>query len=66
VYDAEYRQNVLPYWEKGKAGTFEGKDGIRIHYRTFIREDRDGEKGAIVISSGRTESVLKYQELIYD
>src|SRR5262249_5450299 len=46
--------------------TFEGKDQLQIAYRTFVIEDRQYEKGAIVMSSGRTEGLIKYQELIYD
>jgi lysophospholipase len=66
AFEIEYRDRVLPYWNKGKVGTFEGKDQLRIAYRTFLIEDRQHEKGAIVISSGRTEGLIKYQELIND
>ncbi len=56
--------HISAYWNHvGKPGQFKGQDNITIHYMTFIRED---EKGAIVISSGRTESYIKYKDLVYD
>ncbi len=51
------------YWETGEEGVFAGINGIKIRYRIFLNSD---EKGAIVICSGRTETMLKYKELIYD
>lgn len=39
---------------------------INIHYAKIIQEDREKEKGAIVISTGRTETYLKYKEVAYD
>jgi len=48
----------------GKEGRFYGADSVEIYYKTFIQ--KDDEKGAIVISSGRTEAAIKYKEVIYD
>ncbi len=50
-------------WERRIEGEFLGVDDIKIKYVSILNED---EKGAIVISSGRTESYIKYKELIYD
>jgi lysophospholipase len=68
VREAEFEQrlkeDIEPYWEQhGEKGTFTGVDGIQISYMTFVQEH---EAGAIVISSGRTESYVKYKELIFD
>lgn len=62
-FEATYTNEVEPYWKKGKQGEFTGVDGVNIKYMSFIREN---EKGAIVISSGRTEGYFKYHELVYD
>jgi lysophospholipase len=68
VREAEFEQrlkdDIEPYWEQhGQKGTFTGVDGVQISYMTFVQEH---EVGAIVISSGRTESYVKYKELIFD
>ena len=63
-FEATYTNEIEPYWNKYKVeGKFTGVDGVEIKYVSFIRE---GEKGAIVISSGRTEGYFKYHELVYD
>jgi lysophospholipase len=59
-----FKREVEPYWEQqGRSGRFTGVGGVEIAYMTFIQPD---EKGAVVISSGRTESYVKYKELIHD
>jgi lysophospholipase len=59
-----YQNIVLPNWDKnGQAVSFRTNDGLTIRGMSFIQPDRDS---AIVISSGRTESFIKYKELIYD
>jgi len=68
VREAEFKQrfeqDIQPYWENnGTQGRFCADDGICISYMTFLRDD---EKGAIVISSGRTESYVKYKEVVYE
>lgn len=42
---------------------FTTQDGVRIAYRSFIHPK---PKALVVIVSGRTETFLKYQELIFD
>lgn len=60
-----YRREVEPFWSKvGQGGTFTSSvGGLRIAYMTFVNPQ---EKAAIVISSGRTESYVKYKELVFD
>ncbi len=63
-FEQRLKKDIEPYWEQhGQKGTFTGVDGIQISYMTFVQEH---ETGAIVISSGRTESYLKYKELVFD
>jgi lysophospholipase len=62
--ERDYEGVIEGYWNTyGRKGTFVGVDDIKINYMTFIRPD---EKGAIVIVSGRTESYIKYKELVCD
>lgn len=60
----DYIKKIELFYKKGKEGYFIGKDSITIYYKIFkqIKEN----KGAILISSGRTEAAIKYQELIFD
>jgi len=51
-------------YASGESGYFEGKNGINIFYSYFLQDS--SENGAIVISNGRTEAVVKYKEVIYD
>lgn len=63
-YEERFETEVEPHWNKiGKQGSFKGVDGIEVAYMTFVL---DNDIGAIVISSGRTESYLKYKELVFD
>jgi len=50
-------------WERGVEGRFTGRRDVTIVYRTFTKP---GGGPAVVISNGRTESSIKYQEVIYD
>ncbi len=55
-------------WDLGEPGEFTSRHpsadaAVKIKYRIFERAD---EKAAIVISSGRTECMFKYEETIYD
>jgi lysophospholipase len=52
------------FYNEGIENHFYGIDSIPIYYKIF--KHHSSEKGAILISTGRTESAIKYKELIYD
>lgn len=55
---------VIPFWEsQGIDGTFKGESDVNIAFRSFVQSP---DKGAVVISNGQGESIIKYQELVYD
>jgi lysophospholipase len=58
-----YREKVWPHYESGEFGSFEGQAGVRIAYAKY---EVGSEQGALVILPGKSESFLKYAELIYD
>jgi lysophospholipase len=60
----DYLKQIMEFYETGSGGLIEGKAGVPIYYKVFIQKNM--EKGAILISSGRTEAALKYKEVIYD
>jgi lysophospholipase len=62
-FEKEYQQLVVPFYDSGVFGEFTGKDGIRISHVRFERAD---EKGALVILHGKSESYIKYAELVSD
>lgn len=59
---------VEAFWQQG--GTplafFTGAGGLKLAWRAFAQADRSGERGAIVLVSGRTETMLKSKELVHD
>ena len=62
----EYKKEISDFFEIGSGGFFKGEKGIRNYYKYFLQNIMDNEKGAIVISNGRRENVLKYKEIIFD
>jgi len=58
-----YNTKIKPHFKSQKLQYFTTYDGLEIAYKYFPVED---EKATIVISSGRTESMIKYPEMIYD
>ncbi len=58
-----YDTKISPHFDKEPLNYFIGKDKIKIAYKIFIVPNA---KANIVISSGRTEGMIKYKELIYD
>lgn len=62
-YQKNYQDKVLPLISLMKEGTFSGKKGVSIHYRTLIRQNANN---CLVILPGRTEPIEKYAEVIYD
>ncbi|MFO1327161.1 MAG: alpha/beta fold hydrolase [Rubrivivax sp.] len=59
-----FAQEVEPLWARQvQRGHFDGKDGLRLAYAA-VRVP--GARAAVVIVSGRTENLLKYQEVVAD
>ncbi len=56
-------KKINDLYNSGIEGYFDGANNVKIYYKIFYKPE---EKGAIVISSGRTEAAIKYKELIYD
>lgn len=59
-------QKIDSFYNTGVEGYFVGKQNIKIFYKYFLQESSKNESGAILISDGRTEAVVKYKEIIYD
>jgi len=70
--EAELQGTAVPaaietFWaDRGQAGTITGQGGLNLALRRFLQPDRATEQGAITIVSGRTETMLKYKEVVYD
>jgi lysophospholipase len=62
-YAEDMATKVMPFYATGVKGTFTGKDGVPIAY---IKFENPQEVGAIVITTGRTETYALYAEPIYD
>lgn len=60
---ARLKMEILPYFEKGIAGTFPGKDQVAIAYRIF---EVKNTKAALILLPGRGEPIIKYAEVVYD
>ena len=58
-----YNTKISPAFDKVKLQYFTTPDGLKIAYKIFRVPHA---KANIVISSGRTESMVKYKELVYD
>lgn len=54
---------LMLFWSKVEQGTLKSTDGLDLAYARIKHPDN---RRAIVISSGRVESYLKYQELMFD
>ena len=63
---SEYIALIDNFFKLGFDGFFKGEKGINIYYKYFLQNIMDNEKGAIVISNGRRENVLKYKEVIFN
>lgn len=55
--------NILNFWATGEFSSFTSIDSLDIHYALFMQAKNEH---CIVISPGRSESYLKYQELAFD
>ena len=62
--DQVYAEHIVPFWQDHViTGKFQSEDGLAIAYAYCLCPDA---KATVVISPGRTEGYLKYQEFIYD
>jgi len=59
----EYEDAVAPFYAAGTFGEFTGTGGVRLSYAAFAQ---DNETAALVILHGKSESYIKYAELVYD
>lgn len=60
-------QAIDALWARaGAPAAFTGQGGLRLAWLRFVQPDRAAERGAIVLSSGRTEFLAKYKELVFD
>ncbi len=62
-YANQYAVKVRPFYESGIFDEFTGKGGVPIRYAAF---EQANEKGALIILHGKSESYIKYAELVYD
>lgn len=66
LLDNNIIEKIDSIYNIGEEGFFTGEQDIKIYYKYFLQKESSEEKGAIVISNGRTEAALKYKETIYD
>ena len=60
----DWQTVIKPFWKTQVTETFiTARDGVKLY---SIQAVHPSPKGTIVFSSGRTESAVKYKELIYD
>jgi len=60
----EYGTVIVPFWkEKNHPISFQSTDGLKIRGMAFLQPSPET---AIVISSGQSESFLKYKEFVHD
>jgi len=63
---SKYEGEIAYFWQQGNFSHFSGADNVRINYATFINNRETIPAKCLVISSGRSESYLKYKELAFD
>jgi len=59
----DYQKKVIPFYNSCEQGFFYGSENKRINYLKYESEQKDT---AVVVLPGKSESYLKYAELIYD
>ncbi len=64
LQEQNHLQKIDSLFNSGTSGYFTGKEDVEIYYKYYLQSEN--EQGAVVISSGRTEAVLKYKEVIFD
>jgi len=65
---SRYTNGIASFWQQGKFSHFTGVKKSRINYAVFLHKElnTDAQNKCLVISSGRSESYLKYKELSFD
>lgn len=64
AYAARFASEVQALWDqRAHRGNFQGLGGVRLAYASV---EAPQERAAVVIVTGRTENILKYQEVIAD
>ncbi|WP_317933223.1 alpha/beta fold hydrolase [Halioxenophilus sp. WMMB6] len=66
ITDSQYLTSqaaIEALWQQAEMGDFNACDGAQLHYRRWPNPVSDD---AIVIVTGRAESVVKYREVIYN
>ncbi|PHR83694.1 MAG: lysophospholipase [Colwellia sp.] len=63
---SRYVNEIAHFWQQGNFSHFSGVNNVRINYATFINKSEAIPAKCLVISSGRSESYLKYKELSFD
>ena len=58
-----YQKKIVPFYNSCEQGFFSGVENKRINYLKYESEKKDT---AIIILHGKSESYIKYAELIYD
>jgi lysophospholipase len=58
-----YELNVQPFYDAGTFGEFTGTNNLSLSYAAF---EQDNDKGALIILHGKSESYIKYAEVVYD
>jgi len=67
-----YSGEISDFWQQGKFSYFSGVNNNRINYAAFNHNEANAkshnniDRRCLVISSGRSESYLKYKELSFD
>ena len=59
----QYTKKVLPFYKSCEQGFFFGSENKRINYLKYEAKRKDT---AVIILPGKSESYIKYAELIYD
>jgi len=61
---SRYSNEIAEFWQQGEFSHFRGVKESRINYAFFLQKEPHHK--SLVISSGRSESYLKYKELSFD
>lgn len=62
-YADAFKNQVLPFYQTAKDGTFQGQASASIHYVYFKHPQ---SRGSVVVANGYTENVEKYAEVAFD